>query len=103
MKRPTRALALSAVCIVALAGCGMAPVKPEVRTVTNTVYVPTPTPCFKPEDVPKIPTPTPVDTANATLDQINAAAALDLQLLDAYAKQVDALFVQCTKSSEVKP
>lgn len=95
------------VAIIALALAACAPIEtrpPEVRTVTNTVLVPTVALCFKPEDVPKIPTPTPVDTATATIDQLAAAAAADLMALDNYAKIVDALFLACQKSTlEVKP
>lgn len=87
--------------LVLLAGCQTLP--PEVRTVTvtNTVRVPVATPCFAASDRPKLPEPTPL-ADEATPDQRAAALKADLLALQAYADQVDALFLLC-QSVGVKP
>lgn len=87
------------ICILLLlAAC--APLEqrpPEVRTVTNTVLVPQPVPCFKEEDRPARPKPTPIDIDNATLDQLAAALAADEEANELYGRAVDALFLACSK------
>jgi hypothetical protein len=89
---------------ILLVGCATDLPAPEPRTTVVTVKVPTPVPCLKPEDIPKVPTPTPVDAANATTDQLAAAAAADLMALDLYAKTADPLLQACSKlTPEVKP
>ena len=88
--------------LVTIALCGLLggciatdPVKPEVHTITNTVLVPTPVPCFDPADVPVLPTPTPVDAVNATADQLAAAAAADAEAYETYARAVDKMWGAC--------
>jgi hypothetical protein len=87
--------------LVVLPGCvATDPVRPEVRTVTNTVLVPTPVPCFDPADIPLLPTPTPVDPVNATTDQLAAAAAADAEAYQTYARAVDKMWAQCLLRSK---
>ncbi len=97
-------LTIPAICTIALASCATDAPAPEVRTVTNTIYVKVPTPCVDPADIPEVPTPTPVDADHATHDQLDAAAALDIAKLDSYAKKAAPIILQCSKpTKEIKP
>lgn len=61
--------------------------------------VPTPVPCFTEAERPILPPPTPIDIPNATVDQLAAALTADMIAEELYAKQVDALFIRCTKGA----
>jgi hypothetical protein len=94
----------AAIICAALAGCQTLPPPPPeviVRTVTNTVSVPTPVPCFAEADRPKLPEVMKLPDS-ATPDQ--RAAALEAFKLDLekYAADVDALFILC-QSVGAKP
>lgn len=92
--RPTSILAA-----LALAGCattGPAPIQTSTRTVE--IRVPVPVPCFKEEDRPVMPPPTPIDIDNATVDQLAAAIAADKLADEIYAAKVDAIFLLCQKA-----
>lgn len=83
--------------VLALAGCATAPPPrpPEVRIPTQTVYVPTPVPCFTEDQRPRLPMPTPINPETATTEQLAAAELADsLALLD-YSERVDKLFLLC--------
>jgi hypothetical protein len=59
------------------------------------VKVPVVQPCLKKEDVPVDPTPTKVDPAKASTNQLAAAAAADVMALEQYARKMDALLQAC--------
>lgn len=83
-----------------LAAC--APIEqrpPEVRTQVVEVPVPVPVPCFTEADRPILAPLTVVDIENATVDQLAKALAADDANEALYVKAVDALFLQCMKST----
>jgi len=86
--------------VLALSGCaGMETQQrpPEVRTITNTVSVPVPVPCFTEAERPILPPLTPIDIDRATVDQMAAALAADEINEALYRSAVDALFLKCMK------
>jgi len=97
--RPRGAPPLAVILSLALAACATVepPPKPEVRTNTVEVRVPVPVPCFTEAERPIRPQPTPIDIANATVDQMAAAIAADDLADELYARAVDALFILCMK------
>lgn len=90
--------------VVALAAC--APLEPqrppEVRTITHTVSVPVPVPCFTEADKPILPALTAIDIDHATVDQLAKALAADEANETLYRNAVDALFILCMKSGGTK-
>jgi hypothetical protein len=93
-----------ALFVVGLFGCQTLPAPPPeviVRTVTNTVSVPTPVPCFNEADKPNLPDP-PILPDSASPDQRAAAVAAYQIVLMRYAADVDALFILC-QSVGAKP
>lgn len=93
-------LPLIAIITILLYGC--APIEqrpPEQRTQVVEVKVPVPVPCFTEAERPILPPPTPIDIDHATTDQLAAALAADDANEALFAKLVDALFVQCLKST----
>jgi hypothetical protein len=91
---------MSLILVFMVAAC--APLEqrpPEVRTQTVEVKVQVPVPCFTEDQRPILPPPTAVDLATATADQLAAALAADDLAEQLFTKAVDALFVQCLKST----
>lgn len=89
-----------AVLAVAVAACAPIEQRPtEVRTQVVEVRVPIPTPCFTEAERPILPPPTPIDIDHATTDQLAAALAADDANEARYVREVDALFLLCTKST----
>ena len=83
--------------VSALTACaGTAPVKPEVRTETNVVMVPTPIPCIDRKDVPSRPAHVPIDPVAATTDQLAAAVVIDVDHLDLYLKLTEKIILNCS-------
>lgn len=92
------------ILLLALAACSSLPSgpperPPEQRTVTNTVYVPSPVLCFNEADRPPLPVATPIDPETATRLQLAAAEAADALAWQIYGEKVDRLFLGCMKST----
>ncbi len=87
--------------LLALAGCApleqKAPI--EVRAQTFETKVMIPVPCFTEADRPILPPPTPINLETATVDQMAAALAADDVNETLYRTAVDALFLQCLKTT----
>lgn len=92
--------AFALIVLKTLGGCAaVEPTRapPEVRIEYRPYPVPTPIPCFTEDERPRLPVPTPVDIERATVDQLAAALAADMENERLFAERVDKLFELCSK------
>ncbi len=84
-----------------LTACATVEQKPpiEVRAQTFETKVLVPVPCFTEAERPVLPPPTPINLETATVDQMAAALAADDVNETLYRTAVDALFLQCLKTT----
>lgn len=89
--------------LLLLVGCGGGEaVRPDIKT--NTVLVEKSIPCISEADIPPLPKPTPVDTENASPDQLADASTNDAEVFEKHAKRLDSLLREkCTKLQEPTP
>jgi hypothetical protein len=95
-------LSLAMLC----AACASNPdqVVAEVSTQTITASVAAPVSCVTSDQIPKMPAPTPVDLAKATVDQKVAALAADALAARDAASDARKLLLNCSQlPPEVKP
>jgi len=83
------------VCVVS--GCAQVEPRPppEVRIEYRTVYIDKVIPCFTEAERPRMAAPTAVDIDRATVDQLAAALAADMENERLFAAAVDSLFMKC--------
>jgi hypothetical protein len=80
--------------LVLLVGCATVPEKPLVASVQTTIVkVPVPVPCFKAEDLPRMPKTDCV--ASLSYEQKARCLDLDLREMQEYAVKAEVLLIAC--------
>lgn len=84
-----------------LTGCAAQEVKPEVRTETNVVLVPTLVPCLDRKDIPIRPSAIAVSPTTSTTEQLAAAIVLDVGNYETYMALTEKLLNNCAGDKDV--
>jgi hypothetical protein len=87
--------------VMCFSGCASNGPIAEVSTQTQTVNIPTAVSCL--DNAPKFPAPTPIDLPNASVRQLAAAAAADLEARNTYSKSAQKILDKCSQIPEPRP